>query len=131
MTTRAGFGSSVATKLIIGATGLGLFIYLLIHVGGNLMVFFGPAFFNQYAYTLEGNALIPVVEVGLLAVFLIHIYKTVRMYLANQAARPVKYEKKKLAGRPSRKTIASSTMIVSGLWLLVFIIIHVNAFRYG
>src|SRR5262245_31983383 len=131
MTTRAGFGSSVVTKLIIGATGLGLFIYLIIHVGGNLMVFLGPAFFNKYAYTLEGNALIPIIEIGLLAVFLIHIFKTVRMYLGNRAARPVKYVRKKVAGRPSRKTIASSTMIFSGLWLLVFIIIHVKAFRYG
>jgi len=131
MTTRAGLGSSVVTKLIIGATGLGLFLYLIIHVGGNLMVFFGPAFFNKYAYTLEGNALLPIVEIGLLAVFLIHIYKTIRMYLDNRAARPVKYEQKKFAGRPSRKTIASSTMILSGLWLLVFLIIHVKAFRYG
>src|SRR5205814_8612635 len=28
-------------------------------------------------------------------------------------------------------SLASSTMIVSGLWLLIFIIIHVKAFRYG
>ena len=34
-------------------------------------------------------------------------------------------------GAPSRKTFASSTMIVSGLWLLVFIIIHVRAFKEG
>ena len=34
-------------------------------------------------------------------------------------------------GTPSRKTFASSTMIVSGLWLLVFLVIHVKAFRYG
>jgi succinate dehydrogenase / fumarate reductase, cytochrome b subunit len=53
------------------------------------------------------------------------------MYLANQQARPVAYKQKKFAGRPSRKSVASATMIVSGLWLLVFIIIHVKAFRYG
>jgi succinate dehydrogenase / fumarate reductase cytochrome b subunit len=38
---------------------------------------------------------------------------------------------KKPAGAPSRKTLSSSTMIVSGLWLLVFIIIHVKAFRFS
>lgn len=123
--------SSVATKILIGITGLALFIYLIIHVLGNLMIFFGPAFFNKYAYTLEGNPLIPVIEIGLLLVFLLHVYKTVTMYLANQRARPVAYEQKKYAGRPSRKSLASSTMIVSGLWLFVFIIIHVRAFRYG
>jgi succinate dehydrogenase / fumarate reductase, cytochrome b subunit len=123
--------SSVATKILIGLTGLALFLYLVIHVVGNAVIFFGPAAFNKYAYTLESNPRIPVVEIGLLLVFLLHVYKTVTMYLNNQRARPVAYEKKKFAGPPSRKSIASSTMIVSGLWLLIFIIIHVKAFRYG
>ncbi len=125
------FASSVGTKLVIGITGLALFLYLIIHIAGNLMVFFGPDVFNKYAYTLEGNPLIPVIEIGLLLIFLIHVYKTIRMFLKNQQARPTRYRLKKYAGAPSRKTLASSTMIVSGLWLLVFVIIHVRAFRYG
>jgi succinate dehydrogenase / fumarate reductase cytochrome b subunit len=126
-----GFSSSVGMKLLIGVTGFALFIYLLVHIAGNLMVFFGPEVFNKYAYTLEGNPLIPIIEIGLLLIFLVHIYKTIRMFLANQAARPVRYVKKKMAGPPSRKSMASTTMIVSGLWLLVFVVIHVRAFRYG
>ena len=90
MTSRAGvFATSVGTKILIGITGLALFIYLIIHIAGNLMVFFGPAVFNKYAYTLEGNPLIPIIEIGLLLIFLVHVYKTVRMFLANQATRPV------------------------------------------
>lgn len=125
------FSSSVGTKLLIGLTGLALFLYLVVHIAGNLMVFFGPDVFNKYAYTLESNPLIPIIEIGLLLIFLIHVYKTVRMFTGNQHARPLRYTMKKYAGGPSRKSIASSTMIVSGLWLLVFIIIHVRAFRYG
>src|SRR5581483_2648220 len=104
----------VGTKIVIGITGFALFLYLVIHIAGNLMVFFGPAVFNKYAYTLESNPLLPVVEIGLLAVFLIHVYKRVTMFLANQQARRVRYRMKKPAGRPSRKSFASSTMIVSG-----------------
>jgi succinate dehydrogenase / fumarate reductase cytochrome b subunit len=118
-------------KILIGVTGLALFLYLVIHIIGNLMIFFGPAVFNKYAYTLEGNPLIPIIEIGLLLIFALHVYKTVTMYLGNQQARPVSYQKKKYAGPPSRKSIASSTMIFSGLWLFLFIIIHVKAFRYG
>ncbi len=118
-------------KLLIGVTGFALFVYLIVHIIGNVMVFFGPEVFNKYAYTLEGNPLIPIIEIGLLLIFLVHVYKTISMFLANQSARPVRYSKKKFAGRPSRKTIASATMIFSGLWLLVFIVIHVKAFRYG
>src|SRR6476660_423446 len=126
-----GFDSSVGMKILIGVTGLALVLYLIVHIAGNLMVFGGPALFNKYAFTLEGNPLIPVIEIGLLLIFLVHVYKTVRMLLQKQTARPVRYVKTKYAGRPSRKTLASATMIVSGLWLLVFIVIHVKAFRYG
>src|SRR5580765_6468040 len=114
MSSRTGmFSSSVGTKILIGITGLALFGYLIIHIAGNLVVFFGAAAFNKYAYTLEGNPILPIIELLLLLVFLIHIYNTVRMYLGNQQARPVAYAKKKYAGQPSRKSIASSTMIVS------------------
>jgi succinate dehydrogenase cytochrome b subunit len=126
------FSSSVGTKVLIGITGFALFLYLVIHIAGNLLVFFGPAVFNQYAYVMEErNPLLPVIELLLLAVFLVHIYKTVRMFLANQSARPVRYAQKKAAGLPSRKSLASSTMIVSGLWLLAFLIVHVKAFRFS
>ena len=126
------FSSSVGTKVLIGITGFALFLYLVIHIAGNLLVFFGPAVFNQYAYMMEErNPLLPVIELLLLAVFLVHVFKTVRMFLANQSARPVRYAQKKPAGRPSRKSLASSTMIVSGLWLLAFLIVHVKAFRFS
>jgi succinate dehydrogenase / fumarate reductase cytochrome b subunit len=133
MASRTGFfSSSVGTKVLIGITGFALFLYLVIHIAGNLLVFFGPAVFNQYAYVMEErNPLLPIIEVLLLLVFVVHIYKTVRMFLGNQAARPVRYAQKKPAGRPSRKSIASTTMIVSGLWLLAFLVVHVKAFRFS
>src|SRR5712671_5507973 len=128
---RRGFDSSVGTKLVIGITGLALFVYLLIHITANLTVFGGRAFFNGSADVLERLPILPLIELALLAIFLIHIYKTVAMFLGNQQARPVRYAQKKSAGSPSRKSFASATMIVSGLWLLVFLIIHVKAFKYG
>ncbi|MGE5242666.1 MAG: succinate dehydrogenase cytochrome b subunit [Betaproteobacteria bacterium] len=125
------FSSSVGTKILIGLTGLALFLYLLLHIAGNLLVFAGPAIFNGYSHALLSNPLIYPVEVGLLLIFLVHIYKTVRNYLSNQQARPAAYVRKKSAGWVSRKSVASSTMIFSGLWLLVFVIIHVRGFKFG
>ena len=125
------FSSSVGTKILVGTTGLALFLYLILHIGGNLIVFLGPNVFNQYSHTLISNPLVPVIEVGLVLVFLVHIFKTVRMYLANRRARPTHYVQKKPAGWPSRKSISSTTMILSGLWLLVFVTVHVKTFKYG
>lgn len=125
------FDTSVGTKILIGVTGSALFLYLILHIAGNALIFLGPETFNQYSHTLISNPLVPIIEIGLLLIFLIHIYKTVRMVLANQKARPVRYARKKYAGPPSRKSIASSTMILSGLWLLLFVVIHVRTFKYG
>jgi succinate dehydrogenase / fumarate reductase, cytochrome b subunit len=80
---------------------------------------------------LVSNPLILPIEAGLLGIFLVHIYKAVTMWTANKAARPVAYSKKKLAGHTSRKSVASSTMIASGLFILLFVVIHVKQFKFG
>jgi succinate dehydrogenase / fumarate reductase, cytochrome b subunit len=128
---RRAFSSSVGTKLLIGLTGLALFAYLILHLAGNALVFAGPEIFNEYSHRLISNPLIIPIEIGLLLVFLLHIYKTVGMWLHNRGARPVSYERKAYAGHTSRKSFASSTMIASGLLVLLFIIVHVKQFRFG
>jgi succinate dehydrogenase / fumarate reductase cytochrome b subunit len=124
-------GSSVGTKLLIGLTGLALFVYMLLHLVGNVIIFFGPELFNEYSHRLISNPLIIPIEIGLLLVFLIHIYKTVAMWMKNAAARPVAYGKKEWAHHTSRKSLSSSTMIASGLFLMVFVIVHVKQFKFG
>ncbi len=125
------FTSSVGTKLLIGLTGLALFVYLITHLAGNVLVFLGQDTFNEYSHTLISNPLIVPIEIGLLLVFLLHVYKTVTMWVANQAARPVGYEKKRPAGHTSRKSLSSSSMIVTGSIVLLFILVHVKQFKYG
>ena len=131
MPPRRVFSSSVGTKLLIGATGLLLFAYLLLHLAGNLAVFAGQDSFNHYAYFLESNPLLVPAEIALLLLFLVHIYKTVTNWTKNQAARPVRYEQKSWAGYTSRKSIGSTTMIWTGLATLVFVVIHVAQIKYG
>jgi succinate dehydrogenase / fumarate reductase cytochrome b subunit len=133
MASRTGlFSTSVGTKIVIGVSGLFLVLYLIIHIAGNLLIFFGPNVFNTYAYNMEvRNPVLPAIEIALLLVFLVHIYKTVTMFLRNQSARPIGYVKKRKAGPPSRKSFASTTMIASGLWLLAFLLVHVKAFRFS
>jgi succinate dehydrogenase cytochrome b subunit len=130
-TFRRVFSSSVGTKLLIGLTGLALFVYLILHLIGNALIFAGPDTFNEYSHTLISNPLIVPIEIGLLAIFLLHVYKAVTNYIANQAARPAGYAMKKYARHTSRKSVASSTMIWSGLLILLFILVHVKQFKYG
>ena len=131
MSFRRVFSSSVGTKLLIGLTGLLLFAYLLLHLVGNLMVFAGADTFNHYAHALAGNPLVVPAEIALLLLFLLHIFKTVAMWTANQRARNVGYEKKSWAGHTSRKSLASTTMIWSGLFTLIFVVVHVAHIKFG
>ncbi len=124
-------GSSVGTKLLIGLTGLALFVYMILHLVGNAIIFLGPELFNEYSHFLISNPLIIPIEIGLLLVFVIHIYKTVTMWMRNSAARPVSYHKKEWAHHTSRKSLSSSTMIASGLFLMIFVIVHVKQFKFG
>src|SRR3954465_1565515 len=101
------FTSSVGTKLLIGLTGLGLFAYMLLHLAGNVLIFAGPATFNSYSHALISNPLLLPVELGLLLIFLLHVYKAVTNYFANSSARPVSYGKKERAHHTSRKSLAS------------------------
>jgi len=125
------FSSSVGSKLLIALTGLGLFIFLVGHLSGNLLFLVSPRAFNEYGHAMVNNPLIYVIEFGLLAVFLLHIYKTVRLYAGAQSARPVAYARKERAGHTSRKTVASSTMIFTGIIVLAFVILHLRAFKFG
>src|SRR6476469_6916303 len=131
MSLRRVFSSSVGTKLLMGVTGLLLFAYLLVHLAGNLMVFAGQETFNHYAHALISNPLVVPAELALLVIFLVHIYKTVTMWTANQRARNVGSEKKSWDGHTSRKSIASTTMIWTGLVTLVFVLVHVAQIKYG
>jgi len=123
--------SSVGTKLLMGLTGVALFVYMLLHLAGNALILAGPEIFNEYSHTLISNPLILPIELGLLAIFLVHIYKAITMWMSNRAARPLGYLKKELAGHTSRKSLSSSTMIWSGLFILVFVVVHVKQFKFG
>jgi len=125
------FSSSVGTKLLVGLTGLFLVVYLLLHLAGNLLVFAGQETFNGYAHTLISNPLVVPAEIGLAGVFLLHVYKTLAMWLRNRGARPVGYQKKTWAGHTSRKSLSSTTMIWTGLITLLFVGVHLQQFKFG
>ena len=130
-TLRRVFSSSVGTKVLVGLTGLALFAYLILHLAGNALIFAGPEVFNEYSHALISNPLLLPLENGLLVICLLHVNKAVTNDLRNQAARPAGYAVKKNAGHTSRKSVASSTMIWSGLVIFLFVLVHVKQFKYG
>jgi succinate dehydrogenase / fumarate reductase cytochrome b subunit len=126
------FSSSVGSKILIGLTGLLLFGFLISHLLGNLTLFGGAPAFNAYAHKLESlGPLVYLAEAGLIAIFLLHIVKTMLNYRRNAAARPKGYQEKRWAGHTSRKSWASTTMALTGLFILFFVVVHVRTFKFG
>ena len=134
MDLQRAFSSSVGSKFLIALTGLFLLVFLVAHLAGNLLFIAGPDAFNEYSHKLVSNPLVYVAELGLLAVFALHIFKTVGMLAGSYSARPQRYAKKKWAKSKndrSRKSVSSTTMILTGTITLLFVVTHLATFKFG
>lgn len=126
--------SSVGKKLVSGLTGLGLVAFISMHLTGNLLLFVGADAFNRYTYFLEhlGHGFaVYLAEAGLLAFFLLHAVSGLSVWRRKFQARPQGYEVRADAGAPSRKSLSSRSMLLSGLLLLLYVPLHVAHFKFG
>lgn len=118
----------------MAVTGFLLFGFVVSHLVGNLLLLQGPgvggepAAINTYAKWLhDQGALLWVARIGLLAVFTLHIVTAIRLKRGNSSARPVGYAKPNTV----QATMASRSMVYSGLSLLVFVVYHLMHFTFG
>jgi succinate dehydrogenase / fumarate reductase cytochrome b subunit len=121
-------GSSIGGKFLVAITGLGMVGFLIAHVSGNLLIFTGtPDALAEYA---EGLRKFPVLllglRVGLIVMTVVHVVLAIKLNLANQAARPIAYQKK----RYIRATFASRTMVYTGLLVLFYAVYHLAHFTW-
>lgn len=127
--------SSIGKKQIMGCTGAMLALFILGHMVGNLQLInldqaVAQAHYNAYTQLLTGmKPIIYFVEIGLIAIFFIHVFLAIKLKLENRTARgPEAYE---VNARKGSKTFASFTMIWSGLFVLGFLIQHLAMLKFG
>ena len=124
--------SQVGRKILTGITGIGLIIFIIFHLLGNLTLFGDAQAFNEYTYALESLGwILYVLEAGLAIAFLLHAYVGISIWWNRRKARPEGYEKYQSKGGPSHQTWASKSMIFTGIVLLVFLVIHIDTFKFG
>lgn len=121
--------SSIVKKLVLALTGLALCIFVVLHLAGNLALFASAesGLYNKYGDMLRTSPILIPAEIGLAATFLIHLALALWITFDNWKARSIANAETKAAGE---RTLASSTMIYSGLVILVFLILHLIAFRF-
>ena len=120
--------TSVGQKILMALTGLSLCGFLVAHLAGNLNLFAGKEAFNGYAEKLHSlGPLLAAAEVGLFAMFLLHIGLAVSTTAMSRRARSSYYEVKesKQTGFILPKGGASNLMMVTGLIVFAYLILHI------
>jgi len=110
-------------------TGAVLLLYLVVHMVGNLKIFFGEQALNTYAHwlrligepALPGEGMLWIVRTVLLMSVVAHIVVATVLARRARAARPVRYVHR----RPVTTSYASRTMRWGGVIILLFVIYHI------
>jgi succinate dehydrogenase / fumarate reductase cytochrome b subunit len=120
--------SSIGQKLLLATSGLVMFLLFLIpHMGGNVLFLFGPELFNSYAMHL--HQLVPIVigiEVLMIASITVHMIMAFRVVLANRKAADQRHSQKS----SKERSLAARLMPYSGGMIFIFIIKHLLDFTF-
>lgn len=108
-------------------TGLMLGGFMLFHLAENLLLFKGEVAYNNWVDFLLSNPALPLIELGLLAVFLAHIAAGVWVRIEDWLNAPAGYENRKWQGG---RTIGSATMLYTAVLILAYLVYHMLAFRF-
>lgn len=119
--------SAVGRKFTMGATGLFLILFLIVHVGLNLCVFAndGGVMFNQAAHFMGGNWVPRVLEIGLFFFLIVHIVQGLMLEMSNRAKRGIGYNRS--YGNRGSKWYSRS-MALLGTLILIFLVLHISNF---
>ena len=136
------FSSSVGLKWIMALTGIGLLAYVAAHMFGNLKIFTGTDAAGDYYIDLYSEALwhlgghllpegflLTILRLGLVAVFVLHIYAAAVLTKRNRDA----------TGKPryqaqrdwAASSYASRTMRFGGVIILLFLLYHLADLTFG
>jgi succinate dehydrogenase / fumarate reductase cytochrome b subunit len=129
LATRHAVRSTVGMKSVMAVTGIGLILYLVAHMLGNLKAFLGAGSFDHYAHWLRtiGTPVLPesaylwIQRVALLVCVVGHIWAATTLTVRARTARPVRYAHR----RRIQGSYAARTMRWGGVILLLFVVYHV------
>ncbi|MDD5261222.1 MAG: succinate dehydrogenase cytochrome b subunit [Methylacidiphilales bacterium] len=119
--------SSIGKKILMGLSGIALAAFIVIHTLGNLQIFLGSNTLNAYAALLKAsNEVLWGFRICLLLTASVHILAAIGLVHDNWRGRPIGYKKERSAA-----SLASRTMIYSGLIVLAFLVFHILHFTVG
>ena len=121
------FTSSVGKKWVMALTGLFLITFLVVHAGINACIWANDdgVMFKDAAHFMGSSWAIRIIEIGLMAGFLIHIVQGLVLVFQNRSKRKKGYAVS--MGNKGSKWYSRS-MGLLGTLILIFLIIHLSHF---
>ena len=120
--------STNGKKVVMALTGALMFLFVVGHLLGNLLVFAGRTRINAYAQFLHfDDSLLWIVRSTLIIAAGMHVVVTIQLAFRNKKARPISYLRKEAIN----SSYASRTMYWSGPIVLAFVIFHLLQFTAG
>ena len=122
------YSTSVGKKVVMAATGVMFFGFLVIHMLGNLQIFLGAEKLDAYAAFLHSNpGLVWAMRLLLIGAVGLHVLAATQLTLQSWRARPRKYVRQRF----QETDYAARTMRWSGPLLGLFILYHLLHFTVG
>lgn len=121
--------STTTLKAVMALSGALFAVFVLVHMVGNLKIYFGPEGFNDYAAWLRSafhpvlpyEGLLWLLRVVLLAALAAHIYAGVVLWSRGRAARGP-HRRRGLSGFDAH---AARSMLATGVVLAGFVLFHI------
>lgn len=114
--------SSIGRKVFMALTGFFLMFFLLQHLTINMLSVISPDMFNDVSHFMGTN---PIVQIALQPVLIFaviaHFIMGIVLDIKNRNAREVSYAKN---NANANSTWMSRNMIISGLTILAFLVLH-------
>ena len=126
------YNSSIGKKIITGISGLGLSLFVLVHMAGNLTLLASTKAYNRLAHFIDSLGIfLYAIEFILLTLAIFHIVVGIAIRLNTLQARPTNYSQIKSAGDPSKQSLSSRSMAITGIIILGFLVLHLATFKFG
>jgi succinate dehydrogenase / fumarate reductase, cytochrome b subunit len=130
------YRSAIGKKYVMAISGMGMVLFALVHMIGNLKMYQGAEALNGYGEFLR-RMLYPLVpkegflwisRVGLLSMVLIHMHAAYSLTMLNRRSRTVGYQ----APRDYQAAnFASRSMRISGIVVLLYLLWHLADLTMG
>jgi succinate dehydrogenase / fumarate reductase, cytochrome b subunit len=127
------YRSTIGKKIVMAVSGLLMLAFVVVHMAGNLKIFFGEAEFDSYAHWLRtiGEPIVHeawflwIQRFVLTLALVAHLWAAASLSRQDLRARPIGYQARRRGG------YATSTMRWGGVILLLFIVYHILDLTMG